>query len=492
MQRHTKIFIIFSLLLFAVICGKFYKEYNGVKHLKNMIIKEEAKSLSALLVAFRQTYQDAFVCHNINIDEKTINLLPVKTTRDIAEKFSKILSNKTLIKTVSDRPRNFKNKANSFEMKVIDYFNKNKKENFYFKPLGNAVFYYAQPLYIKKSCLKCHGKRESAMPAVRNNYTKAYDYKFGELRGILSIKISKENIIKKLNNKYYDDIKIAFLIYTLFLLAIYLMVKIIIKNQNEYANTLEEKVEKQISELKEKEEILHQQSKMAAMGEMLENIAHQWRQPLSVISTAATGIIAQKNFGLLDEKKEIESLNSINNASQYLSETINDFRNFFKPNKEKILFSTEDVHKKVLKLFSSKFKTLNIEIIENIQNIEITGLNNELSQVIINLLSNAYDVLELKKNDKKMIFIDIYKNKNNVIIKIKDNGGGIPSDIMQKIFEPYFTTKHQKQGTGIGLYMSMEMITKHMNGKLEVKNKNYKYNGILYKGAEFMIILPLS
>ncbi len=243
----------------------------------------------------------------------------------------------------------------------------------------------------------------------------------------------------------------------------------------------------------EKEKMMAQQSKMASMGEMLENIAHQWRQPLSVISTASSGIIMQKEFGLSSEEKEIETLNLITDSAKHLSKTINDFRDFFKTHKKKVTFSVKEIYKKTVALLESKFKNRSIEVIENIEDIELYDLDSELIQVIMNILNNARDILENKdKEYRKLIFIDIYRENNNAILKIKDNGGGVPENIINNIFEPYFTTKHKSQGTGIGLYMSEEIIKKHMKGDLTVSNEQYEYEGKIYTGACFTIVLSIK
>ncbi|MCK5111304.1 MAG: PAS domain-containing protein [Arcobacteraceae bacterium] len=246
-------------------------------------------------------------------------------------------------------------------------------------------------------------------------------------------------------------------------------------------------------ELQRKEKMLAQQSKMASMGEMLENIAHQWRQPLSIISTASSGIVMQKEFGTISKEQEIEDLNVITASVKHLSKTIDDFRDFFKPDKEKKLFSLKEIYKKTLSLLESKFKNREIKVIENIEDIQLYGLDSELIQAIMNILNNARDILETKdKNQKRLIFVDIYKQGDNAILKIKDNGGGIPKDIKDKIFEPYFTTKHKSQGTGIGLYMSEEMIAKHMYGKISVENETFIYEDKSYNGACFTISLPIT
>jgi len=250
-----------------------------------------------------------------------------------------------------------------------------------------------------------------------------------------------------------------------------------------------------INELKliENERMLIQQSKMASMGEMIGNIAHQWRQPLSIISTIATGIQMQIELNMpVEQKQQIENLEKIEETIQFLSQTIDDFRDFFKPDKEKVDFNIKDIYLKTLKLLSSKLDSLDIKLIENLEDIQIHNLENELMQVVINILNNARDILETKEEQDKLIFVNIYKNEEFAIIDIIDNAGGIPEDIIDKIFEPYFTTKHKSNGTGIGLYMSHEMIFKHMNGFLLVENIEYDYNSNNYKGAKFSVKVPLE
>lgn len=243
------------------------------------------------------------------------------------------------------------------------------------------------------------------------------------------------------------------------------------------------------AELKQKDIMLLQQSKMAAMGEMLSNIAHQWRQPLSLISTTATGAKLQREIGVLSEEKLDEALSSINNTVQYLSSTIDDFRNFFKPDNEKTEFRIVEILDKAIELVKPQFKNRDIEIMNNIEDFEIFGLENEFLQVIINILNNARDQL-MKIDTKRVIIISSSIEDEDYIIKIKDNGNGIKEDIIDRIFEPYFTTKHSSEGTGIGLYMSEEIITKHMLGKIIVKNTSFSINNENYFGAEFIIKLP--
>ena len=250
-------------------------------------------------------------------------------------------------------------------------------------------------------------------------------------------------------------------------------------------------IDKKTKELLEKEAILNQQAKMAAMGEMIENIAHQWRQPLSVISTISSSLKIKKEMNILDDKEFYEALQSINRTSQHLSNTIDDFRNFFSPNKEMNKFYVSQLIKKSKDLIKSRFDKFNIKVIEHIDDIEILSYQNELFQVILNLFSNSIDVLSSNEIEDKIIHIKIYQDENNLCIEFLDNGGGIKDEFINRVFEPYFTTKHKSQGTGIGLYMSLQIVTKHLNGEISVKNDTFIHNNIKYFGAKFTILLPI-
>ena len=245
-------------------------------------------------------------------------------------------------------------------------------------------------------------------------------------------------------------------------------------------------------ELEKKQNILYQQSKMASMGEMIGNIAHQWRQPLSTITTASTGILLEKDIGILQDQTLKEYLHKINKSAQYLSKTIDDFRNFFNPEKVKNYFFLSNAFDTALELLSAQFNSQNIKIIKDIEDIEINSYENELIQGLINILNNARDELKDKELDDKLIFISTSKNENEVIIKIKDNAGGISKEHINKIFEPYFTTKHKSQGTGIGLYMTEEIIVRHLKGEITVKNDEFTHENSSYIGAEFTIKIPLQ
>lgn len=248
-----------------------------------------------------------------------------------------------------------------------------------------------------------------------------------------------------------------------------------------------------LTDIKKKEALLIQQSKIATAGEMLENISHQWRQPLSQISTIATGIKIQKECDILNDANLTNDMDKINNSVQYLSQTIEDFNSFLKPNSEiNEIFEIKNTIEKLNKLIKDTYEYHNIEIIADINNCTIFQNENLLLQALLNIANNAKDAITQNNNkkEKSYIFISTECKDKFLKIKIKDSGKGIDSDIINKIFEPYFTTKHESVGTGIGLYMTYQIITKQMKGSLSVKNSTYEYNKNKYEGAEFTIKIP--
>ncbi len=302
-----------------------------------------------------------------------------------------------------------------------------------------------------------------------------------------AIENKKEKLDEEFTKAFYKTLEISFILSITLLISSIYFSKILQKKFRNYK--LE--IKQHLLENTRQQNILAQQSKMAAMGEMIGNIAHQWRQPLSAITTTATGLKLQKEMDLLKDSFLIESLDGINKSAQYLSKTIDDFRNFFKTDKKETEFSIQKALDKAISLVYVQFHNKDIEIIKNNYDEQIMNLENEFIQVVINILNNARD--ELIKKDleyKKYIFINVHKKTDGIYIYIKDNAGGIPEKIISRIFEPYFTTKHQSQGTGIGLYMSEEIIVKNMNGEIFVSNTQYSYNNEKYKGAVFTIKLP--
>ncbi|MGD9624875.1 MAG: ABC transporter substrate-binding protein [Arcobacter sp.] len=304
--------------------------------------------------------------------------------------------------------------------------------------------------------------------------------------------IQRQEILNKwISINYPKEVDYKLLIpITIFLFILVLIYRqYLLKKLNK---ELLDKVKLEIQKNEEKNRILIQQSRMASMGEMLENIAHQWRQPLSTISVCATGMEVKKKYNTLDDEEFFKSINHIKKSTQYLSNTIDDFRNFFSKDKILTKINISNVINKALDLVSTTFNSNKIVVVKHLEDINILSLENELIQVFMNIFVNAKDALKEQKQEQPLLIITITKENGFLNIKIQDNANGIKEDIIDKIFEPYFTTKHKFKGTGIGLYMSKLLVEKHLNGSLLVSNKTFVYEEKEYFGAEFIISLPLE
>lgn len=236
----------------------------------------------------------------------------------------------------------------------------------------------------------------------------------------------------------------------------------------------------------EQKKMFMQQSKFAAMGEMIAVISHQWRQPLNEISLLIDEIKLKFKYKMLTED-EINFLSKeIDDSLNYMSNTIEDFNNFFKPNKEKELFYIKDLFEESLNLLRSKItsKNISITIEQSNDSIEYFGYKNELKQVLINILHNAVDALIAREIENKNISLTYEIKDKNLILAVQDNAAGIDVNIIDDIFNPYFSTKLEKNGTGLGLYISKVIIQNNMHGKIDVENIN--------KGARFTITLPIN
>ena len=250
-----------------------------------------------------------------------------------------------------------------------------------------------------------------------------------------------------------------------------------------------------IEDLKRKENLMAEQTKLAAMGEMLGNIAHQWRQPLNIISMSSSNLKLKNDIGELNSSTLRESLSLILKTINHLSDTIETFNDFLKTDKEKSIFNVNDNIKNSISLVDNFFKNFNIDIVLELDDdVFLNNLANEFSQAFINILNNAKDaiVLNLKDNESGLIKIKTKKIDNFIEILVLDNALGVDKDILNKIFEPYFTTKHKYQGTGLGLYMTRKIINSSMGGEISVQNKKFTHNKKEYKGAEFKIKIPLK
>jgi signal transduction histidine kinase len=473
----------------------------NIKEVKNISIKYEAKAIADLLIAFRKTYQNIFIKNHVKLNKTSIDFLPVKTTNDIAKVFSDI-NTRITIKTVSSRPRNPDNMANKYQLKAIKYFEKTKSKESIFDNIGNNQYHYIQPLYVTKLCMKCHGKKEDAPKIIKERYNKAYDYKIGDLRGIMDISIHQTKFGKLLDTN--QNIRLLYTVVFIFITlslaflytrrikkqdsAIFKLQQILARsNRNLRKNrkdtqiinkNLELKVQEALIELRNKDKQMLHQSRLAQMGEMISMIAHQWRQPLSAISGTSSALALKSKLNKLDKDTTIELADKITSYSHHLSSTIDDFREFFKTNKEKRDTTFKDLIDEVLKIIEISIDNKNIElIVDTMSDRNLHTYPNEVKQVILNLIKNAEDILIENNITNGQITI----KSNRKILEISDNGGGIPEEIISKIFDPYFSTKIKKDGTGLGLYMSKIIIEEHCGGTLSVSNDE--------KGAVFKIDL---
>ncbi|MFZ2889626.1 sensor histidine kinase [Sulfuricurvum sp.] len=254
----------------------------------------------------------------------------------------------------------------------------------------------------------------------------------------------------------------------------------------EINSKLEQRIEAEVEQRRQKEQLLIHQSRLAAMGEMIESIAHQWRQPLNIIGLAMSNIEMKRQLGGLNDIDVQSNSDIINSNLSFMSNTIDDFRNFFNLNKERITFKpTQPIHD-IFHLLSEQLHYAKIiYTVDDTCNEEIYGVVNEFKQVILNIINNAKDaILSQHGSIGGEINVVVRCGTQHLFIEISDTGGGVPPDISKRIFEPYFTTKFQKQGTGIGLYMSKVIIEQHFEGTISVNNTS--------QGAVFTISLPLN
>jgi len=257
----------------------------------------------------------------------------------------------------------------------------------------------------------------------------------------------------------------------------------LLKTKNELRilnEKLEKRVEERTAELREKDQLLLLQSRQAALGEMIGNIAHQWRQPLNILGLTMQQLPLYHDLGELTGEFLNQNVNSSMELIQHMSQTIDDFRNYFRPDKEKVKFNVRETIENSLSLLEGSLQNpqISVEIVTKNDPV-IYGYRNEFAQVLLSILNNARDALTEREIDDRRVKITIDAEGNRAVVTIADNAGGIPGEIMGKIFDPYFTTKGPQLGTGVGLFMAKTIIEKNMGGRLGVSNNA--------DGAEFRI-----
>jgi len=256
-----------------------------------------------------------------------------------------------------------------------------------------------------------------------------------------------------------------------------------LKKSNDLNKTLQQQVQIGLLKERQKDKMIIQQSRLAALGEMIEQIAHQWRQPLNTLALVNQNLYFKYKLNSFNEEDFDKAHAQIDENLQYMSQTIDDFRDFYKKNPQSETYNVEDVIRSCISISESMITFAKIQIIINTkENCVVSNIKSELMQVIMNIIKNAHDALEEHRQSNREIDFNLFTKDNQVHLSVEDNAGGIPEDIIDKIFNPYFTTKNEENGTGLGLYMSKSIIQDHMDGNIEVTNTK--------EGARFTIILP--
>jgi C4-dicarboxylate-specific signal transduction histidine kinase len=244
--------------------------------------------------------------------------------------------------------------------------------------------------------------------------------------------------------------------------------------------SLEIRIKASLDEMRNKDQMLIQQGRLAAMGEMIHNIAHQWRQPLNNVGLIIQNLQLSCMTGSLTSEEMDKEVANAMGIIMHMSRTIDDFRNFFRPEKEKHSFVVNDSVDHTLEFIGATLENSNVQVeVHAVGEVLVTGYENEYAQVLLNILGNARDVLVERKTAEPCITITISAENGHSVVTIRDNGGGIDEEILPKIFDPYFTTKEQGKGSGIGLFMSKAIIEQNMNGSLTARN--------VQGGAEFRV-----
>ncbi len=372
------------------------------------------------------------------------------------------------LKFASDNPTNSRNKANKYELSILEKFRTNKLVDYKdrLKIEGKEQLFYALPVAINTNeCLKCHGKPSDAPKAMRQMYSEndGFGESKGHLRAIVAVYTPIDSDNKEMLLFFWSIEGLMFFIFLLIYGVIY-----------HYSQTITQK-----------DALIARQSRFAAMGEMIGMIAHQWRQPLTGMSMTVSNMKLDIELSMIDEKKWEAQLDIIEKQVAYLSHTIDDFRNFFKPNQSLVSVNVKELIQGSLAVIASTLASHNIEItIVCDEKIILKTSRNDLMQVLLNLIKNAKDAYVDTGISPSTLSLEATQEDTWVKIMVKDNAGGISPSIIHDIFNPYFSTKDEKNGTGLGLYMSKMIIEEHLGGKLEVSSSN--------NSTQFILLLPIG
>ena len=408
---------------------------------------------------------------------------PTSTIHDLSKIFS--ANTNVQFRFYSEFP--FKPKANRVldeKQKEILKFTQNNKDGIYIasdtingKPVVRVA---VTDFMTEQSCVECHNSHKD------RTWTK--DWKLGDRRGVLEIitpleePLAANNIMKNKILSYVGGSLLLLIVYYSWMLY---------KRENELLvenESLNKKIEEEVAKNIQKEKQIILQNRSAALGDMMAAIIHQWKQPLNGISMANSSLKLQGELGMLDIEEVNKQVITIDNQITNMNDTMNDFKDFFKP-KAQSCYNVNDSISQVIRIIGKVYAIQKVNLLLNLsENCYTQGYSNELNQVIINILNNARDVILEKDTKVKDVVITTKKIDNTITIIIEDFAGGIPTNIINNIFEPYVTTKDDTHGTGIGLDMSKTIIEK-VNGKIDAENYLTKVEGEDVIGARFTIKL---
>ncbi|SKB42617.1 c-type heme family protein [Malaciobacter marinus] len=471
MKFNFRFIISVFIFLYAVITLVFFNFY---KELAIKDTKKEANSMLNNMNAIRTYIEEVQrpMIYNLMKDRDTFdnyfNSKILSSTYISQYIYEKQLEKKELkyrYKLVATNPLNPIHKANKFETKILEKFRKNEIKDYFsiLEENGKSYFFIAKPIARNKpNCLMCHGNPQDApkrLLAQYGNHSGFFE-RVGDLRAMIYLKIAIVDIISYHKSSFITGGIAMFIVFILFIILIY-----IIYNKDK--------------KLEDRKELLFEhQNRLAVMGSMIGNISHQWKQPLSHLSSILINMELLSERKKLTNDKVISKVNDANTQITFMSNTINDFKDFFSPKDNNNSFKILEIVNQSIRLLQASLDRYNIKVEIDIQNdFTFVGSKNEFVQVFVNIINNAKDAFITNEIKNRVISIKSFKYFDKTVISIQNNAGKINSLVFDKIFKPYFSTKDLSVATGIGLYIC-KVIVERYKGTIQAKNLE---NGVIFE-----------
>jgi C4-dicarboxylate-specific signal transduction histidine kinase len=471
----------------------------AVSHLENIIdTRKWNASHGAVYIKQHDGIQpNPYLLNNTlktDTNETLIKVNPAWMTRQISEIANQ--DNSYYYKITSLKPINSNNKADSFETEALEFFEKNPDEKYYYNlpEDGNSSqkFNFMGSLKVNEECMSCHAYQGYAIGDIR-----------GGIRVSIPTKIYNESLVEIKESSLIDKYRaIIFALVVGMILSVYIRTSfkhdLVMKNLNdgleqkvqertrelnEINDTLEERVASEVEKNRLHHEAMLTQSRYVAMGEMIGMLAHQWRQPISIINMQANNLLVEIELGVEETQEIKKELEGITLETQKLSEIISSFSDLFEKNSVKESLKVESVLENALSVLNANFEAYNIVVKkEYSSSTKISIVSQELFQVFWNILKNANDILIEREVKNPLISITLIESEDEIITTISDNAGGVDDNNYDAIFEPYYSTNSNLNGKGLGLYISKNIMEKELRGAISVQNSRY--------GADFIVRIP--